>query len=53
MQQSSVQNRMPLLIAHRGESFDAPENTLASFALAWHAATMRSSLTCISPLTIN
>jgi glycerophosphoryl diester phosphodiesterase len=23
------------LIAHRGESFDAPENTLASFALAW------------------
>src|SRR4051794_39520594 len=25
----------PLLIAHRGESFDAPENTMASFALAW------------------
>jgi glycerophosphoryl diester phosphodiesterase len=27
--------RRPLLIAHRGESFDAPENTMASFALAW------------------
>ena len=26
---------IPLLIAHRGESFDAPENTPASFALAW------------------
>lgn len=25
----------PLLIAHRGESFDAPENTMASFSLAW------------------
>ena len=24
-----------LIIAHRGESFDAPENTLASFNLAW------------------
>jgi glycerophosphoryl diester phosphodiesterase len=26
---------MPLLIAHRGASFDAPENTLASVRLAW------------------
>lgn len=26
---------LPLLIAHRGESFDAPENTLAAFNLAW------------------
>jgi glycerophosphoryl diester phosphodiesterase len=26
---------LPLLIAHRGESFDAPENTLAAFDLAW------------------
>lgn len=25
----------PLIIAHRGESFDAPENTLASINLAW------------------
>jgi glycerophosphoryl diester phosphodiesterase len=25
----------PLLIAHRGESFDAPENTHAAFDLAW------------------
>ena len=24
-----------LLIAHRGESYDAPENTLASLNLAW------------------
>ncbi|PIY34164.1 MAG: glycerophosphodiester phosphodiesterase, partial [Bacteroidetes bacterium CG_4_10_14_3_um_filter_42_6] len=23
------------IIAHRGESFDAPENTLASIQLAW------------------
>jgi len=26
---------VPLIIAHRGESFDAPENTLAAFDLAW------------------
>jgi glycerophosphoryl diester phosphodiesterase len=26
---------MPLLIAHRGASREAPENTLAAFALAW------------------
>lgn len=25
----------PIIIAHRGESFDAPENTLASVNLAW------------------
>ena len=24
-----------LIIAHRGESYDAPENTLASINLAW------------------
>ena len=29
-----MQTNIPL-IAHRGESFDAPENTLAAFALAW------------------
>lgn len=27
--------KLPLIIAHRGESFDAPENTLASVNLAW------------------
>ncbi len=27
--------QLPLIIAHRGESFDAPENTLASIGLAW------------------
>ncbi|HEY1686185.1 MAG TPA: glycerophosphodiester phosphodiesterase family protein [Tepidisphaeraceae bacterium] len=26
---------LPLIIAHRGESFDAPENTMAAFDLAW------------------
>ena len=26
---------LPLIIAHRGESFDAPENTLSSVNLAW------------------
>ena len=30
-----MQNREFLIIAHRGESFDAPENTLASIDLAW------------------
>jgi glycerophosphoryl diester phosphodiesterase len=25
----------PLIIAHRGESHDAPENTLAAIELAW------------------
>lgn len=29
-----MQNK-PFIIAHRGESFDAPENTLASVNLAW------------------
>jgi glycerophosphoryl diester phosphodiesterase len=30
-----VSAQIPLLIAHRGESRDAPENTLAAFDLAW------------------
>jgi glycerophosphoryl diester phosphodiesterase len=30
-----MEHRKPLLIAHRGESFDAPENTHAAFDLAW------------------
>jgi len=29
------ETKNPLIIAHRGESFDAPENTLASINLAW------------------
>lgn len=28
-------NKLPVLIAHRGASHDAPENTLAAFRLAW------------------
>ena len=28
-------NNMPLIIAHRGESHDAPENTLSAINLAW------------------
>lgn len=27
--------KIPLIIAHRGESYDAPENTIASVNLAW------------------
>ena len=30
-----MQNEDFIIIAHRGESFDAPENTLASINLAW------------------
>jgi glycerophosphoryl diester phosphodiesterase len=30
-----MQNKELLIIAHRGESYDAPENTLASINLAW------------------
>jgi glycerophosphoryl diester phosphodiesterase len=30
-----MRNREFLIIAHRGESYDAPENTLASINLAW------------------
>jgi glycerophosphoryl diester phosphodiesterase len=30
-----MQNKEFLIIAHRGESYDAPENTLASINLAW------------------
>ena len=31
----AIPRQLPLLIAHRGESFDAPENTHAAFDLAW------------------
>ncbi|MGB5892799.1 MAG: glycerophosphodiester phosphodiesterase family protein, partial [Ignavibacteriaceae bacterium] len=30
-----MQNKKFLIIAHRGESYDAPENTFASINLAW------------------
>ncbi|MCW8848461.1 MAG: glycerophosphodiester phosphodiesterase family protein [Melioribacteraceae bacterium] len=30
-----ILQNLPLIIAHRGESYDAPENTLASINLAW------------------
>ncbi|MCH9029392.1 MAG: glycerophosphodiester phosphodiesterase, partial [Bacteroidetes bacterium] len=30
-----MQNKEFLIIAHRGESYDAPENTFASINLAW------------------
>jgi glycerophosphoryl diester phosphodiesterase len=30
-----MKSNNPLIIAHRGESHDAPENTLASVCLAW------------------
>lgn len=33
---SNMKKNHPLIIAHRGESFDAPENTLASINLAWN-----------------
>ena len=30
-----IRKTEPIIIAHRGESYDAPENTLASINLAW------------------
>ena len=33
--QNESAKKLPLIIAHRGESFDAPENTLAAINLAW------------------
>ena len=33
--QNEPAKKLPLIIAHRGESFDAPENTLAAINLAW------------------
>lgn len=33
---SSMKKNYTLFIAHRGESHDAPENTLAAIDLAWH-----------------
>ncbi|MQA89495.1 MAG: glycerophosphodiester phosphodiesterase [Gemmatimonas sp.] len=33
--QDSADLRMPEIVAHRGASFDAPENTMASIQLAW------------------
>ena len=30
-----IKNKKNLIIAHRGESYDAPENTLAAINLAW------------------
>ncbi len=35
--QNPLHAKMPLLIAHRGASHEAPENTLAAFKLAWKA----------------
>ena len=31
----------PLIVAHRGASADAPENTIAAFELAWNHTTLR------------
>ncbi len=32
---SSAAAKSPMIVAHRGASYDAPENTLAAFHLAW------------------
>lgn len=37
MKVNPIQNRLPLIIGHRGASADAPENTLAAFDLALKA----------------
>ncbi len=32
---SAQESQVPLIVAHRGASYEAPENTLAAFRLAW------------------
>ena len=48
----SVGTKSPLVIAHRGASYKAPENTLAAYSLAWKLNSDAIELDTEGPKTV-